>query len=87
MSCQSILPLILCGGGGIRLWPLSRESYPKQYLEINRKESTTFLQKTLNRLYKNKFQNPILICNEADRLIVESLRQIDIIARSILLSL
>ena len=87
MSCQSILPLILCGGGGIRLWPLSRESYPKQYLEINRKESTTFLQKTLNRLYKKtSFQNPILICNEADRFIVaEQIRQIDIIARSILL--
>ncbi len=87
MSSELIIPVVLCGGGGIRLWPLSRESYPKQYLEINNNESITFLQKTLCRLNKiANIQNPILICNEEDRFIVaEQIRQIGIIAKSILL--
>ena len=87
MSNDLILPVVLCGGEGIRLWPLSRESYPKQYLEINSDESITFLQKTLFRLNKIATnQNPILICNEEDRFIVaEQIRQIGINAKSILL--
>ena len=87
MSNDLILPVVLCGGEGIRLWPLSRESYPKQYLEINSNESITFLQKTLFRLKKIATnQNPILICNEEDRFIVaEQIRQIGINAKSILL--
>ena len=41
---EKIYPVILCGGLGSRLWPLSRPSYPKQYLKIDSKESKTFLQ-------------------------------------------
>ena len=45
-----ILPVILCGGSGTRLWPLSRSSFPKQYLTIDEKEKLSFLQKTVKRL-------------------------------------
>ena len=38
MSNSIIVPLILCGGSGSRLWPLSRESYPKQFLSIKKGE-------------------------------------------------
>ena len=38
MATEKIIPVILCGGTGSRLWPLSRASYPKQYLEINNNE-------------------------------------------------
>ena len=68
MSSDLILPVILCGGGGTRLWPLSRESYPKQYLEINNKESITFLQKTLSRLNKIESIENRMILFDASRL-------------------
>ena len=35
MSVNTLIPVILCGGSGTRLWPLSRESFPKQYLTID----------------------------------------------------
>ena len=35
-----IVPIILCGGSGTRLWPLSRESYPKQFLSIKKNDKT-----------------------------------------------
>ena len=46
----NIIPVILSGGTGSRLWPLSRASYPKQYLEIDSNEALTFLQCTVNRI-------------------------------------
>ena len=46
---NSILPIVLCGGTGTRLWPLSRGSYPKQYLTISDEEPFSFLQKTKER--------------------------------------
>ena len=42
MSNQKIIPVILCGGTGSRLWPLSRASFPKQYLEIKPFEVANF---------------------------------------------
>ena len=47
---SKILPVILCGGKGSRLWPLSRESFPKQYLSLDPSDQKTFLQKTQERL-------------------------------------
>ena len=80
MKIDSLLPLILCGGTGSRLWPLSRESYPKQYLALSSDTSKTLLQQTIERLggIANK-ENPIFICNEQHRFIVaEQLREINV---------
>lgn len=62
-----IQPVILCGGNGTRLWPLSRELFPKQFLNINASES--MLQRTLSRLEGLPVGDPILICNEKHRFI------------------
>ena len=45
-----LIPVILCGGSGSRLWPLSRKSYPKQFLALEGNSKLTLLQKTLQRL-------------------------------------
>ena len=87
MNEKKIIPVIICGGSGTRLWPLSRESFPKQYLKINKEENYSFLQKTLLRVNnKNLFEDPIIICNEEHRFIVaEQLREINIISKYIIL--
>ena len=84
---KKIIPIILCGGTGSRLWPLSRASFPKQFLEINKEESISFFQRTITRI-KNyeRIGNPIVICNEEHRFIVaEQLRKINIKHEAILL--
>ena len=45
MDNSPIIPIILSGGSGSRLWPLSRESFPKQYLSLNSKNNNSLLQK------------------------------------------
>ena len=83
----SLLPVILCGGTGSRLWPLSRSSFPKQYLSLFEETKNTLLQETQSRL-KNliNIESPILICNEDHRFIVaEQMREINIKPKSILL--
>ena len=87
MKKVRILPIILCGGTGSRLWPLSRASYPKQYLEINSNEKISFLQGTLNRIKDlREIDDPIIVCNEDHRFIVaEQLRNINVKPKSILL--
>ena len=70
-----IIPVILSGGSGTRLWPLSRALYPKQYLNLVNK--TTLFQDTILRLPK-EIENPLIICNEEHRFIAaEQLREID----------
>ncbi|WP_410731319.1 mannose-1-phosphate guanylyltransferase/mannose-6-phosphate isomerase, partial [Citrobacter portucalensis] len=70
---NSIQPIILCGGSGTRLWPLSRELYPKQFLSITSEQS--MLQNTISRLKGLPVSEPILICNENHRFIAaEQLR-------------
>ncbi len=84
---NKLLPIILCGGTGTRLWPLSRRSFPKQYLSINNKKNSSFLQVTTQRI-KNleNAENPIIICNEEHRFITaEQLRQVKIEPSSIIL--
>ncbi|WP_180111889.1 mannose-1-phosphate guanylyltransferase/mannose-6-phosphate isomerase [Acinetobacter sp. YH12136] len=82
-----IVPVILAGGSGTRLWPLSRQSNPKQFLYLV-DQQYTMLQLTLKRL-ENLSQQvlpPIIVCNENHRFIVaEQLRQIDIAHASIIL--
>tara|TARA_B100000579_G_scaffold45520_1_gene31770 strand:+ start:36547 stop:37989 length:1443 start_codon:yes stop_codon:yes gene_type:complete len=87
MKRDLLLPLILCGGTGSRLWPLSRESYPKQYLALSADTSKTLLQQTLERISGVENQdNPIFICNEEHRFIVaEQLREINVKPKTIIL--
>tara|TARA_B100000073_G_scaffold346278_1_gene357308 strand:- start:4235 stop:5674 length:1440 start_codon:yes stop_codon:yes gene_type:complete len=87
MYNQKIIPVILCGGTGSRLWPLSRESFPKQYLEIKPENSLSFFQETINRIKHIKnIDNPIVICSEEHRFIVsEQIREVGVKAKSILL--
>ncbi len=71
-----ILPVIMAGGSGSRLWPLSRELYPKQFLKLTGEHS--MLQETLFRLSGLEHHSPLLICNEGHRFIAaEQLRLID----------
>ena len=67
----SILPVILAGGGGTRLWPLSRGHYPKQFLTIAGNDS--LLQQTLTRLLGTRDLSTapaIVVCNEEHRFLV-----------------
>ena len=84
---NKLLPIILCGGTGTRLWPLSRRSFPKQYLSINNQKNSSFLQVTTQRIQNlENAENPIIICNEEHRFITaEQLRQINIEPGSIIL--
>ncbi len=82
-----IVPVILAGGSGTRLWPLSRQSYPKQFLNLV-DQQYTMLQLTIKRLdgLSHKILPLIIVCNEDHRFIVaEQLRQIDIEDASIIL--
>ena len=87
MSSEKILPVILCGGSGSRLWPLSRQSFPKQFLSLKFTNGQSLLQRTQNRLKKIKnIQAPILICNEEHRFIVaEQMRELKIKPNAIIL--
>jgi mannose-1-phosphate guanylyltransferase/mannose-6-phosphate isomerase len=68
-----ILPVIMAGGKGSRLWPLSRELYPKQFLTVSGELS--MLQQTVARLTGMVHSAPLLICNEEHRFIAaEQLR-------------
>lgn len=80
-----IIPVILAGGSGTRLWPLSRSLYPKQFMQLV--DETTLLQSTLLRLTAlEDVRPPILLCNEDHRFIVaEQLHGIDIGTASIVL--
>ena len=71
-----IQAIILAGGLGKRLWPLSRAKYPKQFFALNGKD--TMLQSTLKRLNGLDVQSSVTICNEEHRfLVAEQLREID----------
>ena len=60
---MSIKPIILCGGSGTRLWPASRKSLPKQFLQIFDKKSLFDL--TIERIISSNFYTkPIIICNK-----------------------
>ncbi|MBW2593463.1 MAG: NTP transferase domain-containing protein, partial [Deltaproteobacteria bacterium] len=80
-----ILPVILAGGSGTRLWPLSRELYPKQLLGLI--DENSMLQNTVLRLADlENIGDPIVLCNEQHRFMVaEQLRRIKIDKAVILL--
>lgn len=63
-----ILPIIMAGGTGSRLWPLSRSLYPKQFLNIV--GENTMIQDTVHRLTNMDISNPMVICNQEHRFLV-----------------
>ena len=70
---EHIVPVILCGGTGTRLWPLSRQGFPKQFLPLV--GPGTMLQETAARAAGPGFTPPVVVCNEAHRfLVAEQLR-------------
>ena len=83
----NIIPIILCGGKGSRLWPLSRQSYPKQFLSLYGESQKSLLQQTLERLNDlESIDNPIIICNEDHRfLVAQQMRDIGIKPKAIIL--
>ncbi|MCL1095737.1 mannose-1-phosphate guanylyltransferase/mannose-6-phosphate isomerase [Shewanella kaireitica] len=73
-----IVPVIMAGGNGTRMWPLSRSMYPKQFLSLV-SDTETMLQSTLLRLADVETAAPILICNEEHRFIAaEQIRALGI---------
>ena len=62
---RNIRPVILCGGAGTRLWPLSRESFPKQLLALAGERS--LLQETATRLSGERFAPAIVVCGDEQR--------------------
>ena len=83
----SIYPVILSGGSGTRLWPLSRSMYPKQFINFFNGRGTTLLGATLGRLKADAgFAAPILLCNNDHRFLVkEELDRANVSAMSIIL--
>ena len=79
-----IVPVILSGGSGQRLWPVSRELHPKQF--VNLMSGQSMLQETAERLSGAPFSAPMVVCNESHRfLVAEHLRDTGIEAAAIVL--
>ena len=71
-----LIPVVLSGGSGTRLWPLSRALKPKQFLKLT--SSNTLFQETILRL-NGKFEDPLIVCNEKHRfLVAEQCKQINL---------
>ena len=86
-NSRKILPIILSGGSGTRIWPLSRKSFPKQFWNLHDENGLSLLQKTIKRLDPlENILEPIIICNEEHRfLVAEQCRKINIKPRKIVL--
>ena len=82
---KMIVPVILAGGSGTRLWPLSREFYPKQLIDMYNQH--TMLQNTVLRLAgREGLVAPLIVCNDVHRFMTaEQLRQIEVTPRAIIL--
>lgn len=85
MSHDKIQPVILSGGSGTRLWPLSREDYPKQLLSLT--SNYSMIQETAKRFTdSDQFEAPLIICNESHRFIIaEQMLEVGIQPRNIIL--
>lgn len=79
-----MIPVIMSGGSGTRLWPLSRKLYPKQFLPLSGELS--MFQETFSRLSGLGLEEPLIICNEEHRFIAaEQMRQLDVAECDIIL--
>mgnify|MGYP000465864093 CR=1 FL=1 len=81
---RNLYPVILCGGSGKRLWPLSRQAYPKQLLPLA--TDRTMLQETVDRAHSLiELRAPVVLCSEEHRfLVAEQLAEIEIEPEAIL---
>ncbi|MEC8525970.1 MAG: mannose-1-phosphate guanylyltransferase/mannose-6-phosphate isomerase [Pseudomonadota bacterium] len=80
----TLTPVLLCGGVGSRLWPVSRQGRPKQYLNLI--GETSMLQQTLTRIESLAQTSPIIVCNEEHRfLVAEQVRQLGSTSPTIIL--
>jgi mannose-1-phosphate guanylyltransferase/mannose-6-phosphate isomerase len=79
---RSIIPVILCGGSGSRLWPLSRMTHPKQFLSLHGPD--TLFHEAVGRLNllqskDSELKPAVIVTNEAHRfLVLDQLREIDL---------
>ena len=79
-----LTPVLLSGGVGSRLWPVSRETHPKQFLPLA--SELSMLQETLRRTSGLEEGPPLVVCNEEHRFMVaEQLRQVNIKASALIL--
>ncbi len=84
MTDNRIVPVILSGGSGTRLWPVSRESFPKQLWPLV--SQRTMMQETALRAAAPAFAPPLVVCNNEHRfLIAEQLREVGILDARIVL--
>lgn len=65
---MTVIPILLCGGSGTRLYPLSSDNHPKQFLSLISEK--TMLQETFLRLKGLNISSPIVVCKEEDRFTV-----------------
>lgn len=84
---SAVFPVILSGGSGTRLWPLSRSMYPKQFIRFFNGQSSSFLGAALKRLPADAgFAPPILLCNNDHRFLVkEEIEKSGIVPKAIIL--
>ncbi len=84
---MTLVPILMAGGSGTRLWPLSRESYPKQFLRLLENDEHSLLQATVARAARIPGATaPVILGNERHRfLIAEQMQQIGIAKPNILL--
>lgn len=83
-KANNLLPVIMAGGSGTRLWPVSRELHPKQFLPLVNTKS--MLQSTLIRVRSLPVTQPIIICNEEHRfLAAEQLRELNLLNKNVIL--
>jgi mannose-1-phosphate guanylyltransferase/mannose-6-phosphate isomerase len=81
-----LAPVILSGGSGTRLWPLSRKNLPKQFLALGGSTATLFQQTVARARAVIADATPIVVCSDAHRfLVAEQLRALDVEGASILL--
>ena len=84
MAQKTIVPVILSGGSGQRLWPVSRELHPKQLINLVTEQS--LLQETVMRLQGPQFADPLVVSNDGHRFVVaEQLREIGVRASAVIL--
>ena len=84
---QELVPIILSGGSGTRLWPISRLSHPKQFKSINSKNNLSLLQETILRVSSlENISAPIIVCNDEHRfLVAEQCQEIGVKPKDIIL--
>ena len=81
---SQLIPVIMAGGNGTRLWPLSRGLFPKQFLTLQ--GTHTMLQNTILRLDEIQCAQPLVISNESHRfLVAEQLRELNLLSDNIIL--